>query len=177
MLTILSCVLFPSCETDSYDADTSLAGSVSMDNYNLDAEITYDGVPMIDPGDEHLFISVSKLDDNKVTIYCGTKSGAGTDIVVSIQEVPLMGTPFNVAIDHSANNAVILFKDRSYYAAAAAVKGSLKVREYDRGSLAPRTTPATPSFICDLVIESIVDGKTLKLAIKSAYPKWYVAAK
>lgn len=50
MLTILCWVLFPSCETDGYDADTSLAGSVSMDNYNTDAEITYDGVPMLDPG-------------------------------------------------------------------------------------------------------------------------------
>lgn len=157
-------------QTDTYQPDTSLAGSVYMEGYTiLEAQGAYNGIALNDLQPKKCFLDVWKVSDTEIYMYVIIVAD-GTTLRVQIPIIPLTGKTYDVAFDHIFSDAFINFNESKYSAVAGSVKGWIRKKSTDDSAKSAncaksRTTLAQYDYDCEITIECVIDGKLLTLKI------------
>lgn len=168
---VCSCFLMPSCsdnksQTDDIPRDTSLAGSISFENYRFEAEGSYDGTKLDNFDKIHSYLSITKESDTKVSFSCSPVWGETTFKVV-IPSITVLGEPHNATFDDASDNANVWHNETEYTAVNAQVKGWIKETGMRLSPAKGEKDPVTPEYTCEILIDCTLDGKPLKLKITS----------
>lgn len=174
VIIVICCLTFFSCKEKEDDGiDRSLAGSVFMSHYCLEAEATYGEKTMNNLQTDISYISIRKCTNNSITMRCITCWEGETSFRIIIPTMPLTGVPYDVSFDYSCTDAVVRMNDSDEVQAAATVTGWIRKTERIPGPL-PKTTLKMHEYRCDFTIKTMVEGKKLTLHILSAKPHDYI---
>lgn len=163
------CLSFLSCKEKEDDGiDRSLAGSVSMLGYKMQAEGSYGGEPLSDFRYNASLIGFIRVNDRESSFNCFSIWG-DTEFVVTISPIPLGGIPYNVSFNYSCTDASVRMNYSGYKESTAIISGWIK-RPDMLNIPSPKMSPVRPDYLCDITLESIVEGKKLILHIKAVHP-------
>lgn len=180
MTALLCCALFttsckkdPVWETDGpYPRDKSLAGSVSLSQYIIEAEGVYDETILKDLEFNRSRLEIGKISDTEISFYCQTLWGK-TIVSISIPKIPLAGVAYDATFDYKSDVATVTYNDNKYAAANTTVKGWIKEvpTQINKSSNKRADNKPAPFFYeCEIDITCTIDGKPLHLKITEIDP-------
>lgn len=155
-----------------YEPDNSLAGSVLIRGYKIEAKGSYDGKILDNFQNDLSLLHISKVSDTEFSLSCTSVWGE-TAFNVSIPVVAVSGKPYDVTFDSSSNDATVIYNGTKYTPISSTVNGWIK-----RIDVQPSTSrgdsssdPATPNYRCEINVNcNNIDGKVLSLKITKVDP-------
>lgn len=168
LVAILSCKENEE-ETGIYPPDKSLAGSVYIDAYRFEAKAKYDGTELDGFQYKTSMIQVSKQSDTEIALDCYSRWG-DISIYIAIPAIPLSGKSYDVRFDSTSAGSTVSFNNNKYTSVQTIVKGWIRQADYAPTHKTTRTSLARLSYLCEINIECILDGKILSLTISSVNP-------
>lgn len=169
LLWVVCCLTILSCKEKEDDGiDRSLAGSVSMLGYKMEVEGSYGGEPLSEFRYNTSLIGFIRVTDRESSFTCST-TWDNTFFSVSISPIPLKGVPYDVSFDYSCTDASVRTNDSEFKESTAIISGWIK-RPDMLNIPSPKMSLVRPDYLCDITLESIVEGKELILHIKAVHP-------
>ncbi len=159
------CLTVASCDqndtqTTKPERDNTLAGSISLAGYKMEAECSYDNGNM----------SITKVSDQEVALFCFAQSDEAA-VKISIPRVAVAGLPHDATFDSTVNDAAVALDEQEFMSVRSTVKGRIKEvetrRSSDRGN---DPDPATPAYECDISIRCEMEGGVLNFKVLSVEP-------
>lgn len=156
--------------TDDDPLDTSLAGSVYMEEYTiLEAEGVFEGTNLNNYLPEQSFLDVWKVSDTDIYLYA-ILEWENAKIRIQIPIIPLTGKTYDVAFDYTSENVFVMYNDTKYFSNTATVKGQIRRNTEKSINKVTRTPFVKFNYECDINIFCTTDDKTLNLKIISIKP-------
>lgn len=174
---VMVCSSFLSCKendspvfTEDPPPDSTLAGSISFNDYRITAEGTYDGTKL-KAFDVDSFMDIVKVSDTEVSFNC-RPMWSDSEYKIVIPSIKVSGEPYNVAFDSTSANATVWYKETQYVGCEASVNGWIKRKSVN---LSPASShdgmPYPMEYTCAITISAEVSGKMLQVEILSVKPR------
>lgn len=167
LLFLICSIIFQSCNEKekwegAYPPDTSLAGSICIDNYHFEVTAIYNGIELSGNKYEDGQLMISKNTDDEINLLClSTWNNIPLDIY--IPKITLSGKPYDVTFVCTSCISEVSFNNMSYKDVYTTINGWIKQKR-------TRTSPATPQYECEINIKCVIDNKTLSYIITAVRP-------
>lgn len=178
---ICGCLFTTSCnkEEDEWQStsgpfprDTSLAGSVSLSQYIIEAEGGYGEIILKDMKSNESRLNIDKVSDTEIALYCHM-IWKETKFNISIPKIPLAGVAYDATFDYKSETATVTYNDNKYATVSTSIKGWIKevpMKVNKSSNKSTKDSPAPFFYKCEININCTIDGKPLNLKITEIDP-------